>query len=318
MQHEKVIIIGSGPAGLTAALYTARANLNPLVLTGNELGGQVSITNEVENYPGFPEGLTGPELVERFQKQAERFGARVDYDYVTEVDFKNGTPFTIKTQNGQEYTADAVIVTVGASARKLEVPGEEEYTGRGVSYCATCDGFFFSGKDVVVVGGGDSALEEAIFLTKFAKSIKIIHRRDELRAGQLLQGRARRQEKISYVWDSVVEEIVGEGLVDKVKIRNVKTNEESFIETNGVFIFIGHYPNSSIFKGQLEMDEQNYVIANKFMQTSVPGVYAAGEIQDSIFRQVSTSVGQGAAAAMTCIKWLEELEDKMAVAQSGD
>jgi thioredoxin reductase (NADPH) len=317
MQHEKVIVIGSGPAGLTAALYTARADLNPLVITGNELGGQVSLTNEVENYPGFPEGLTGPELIERFQKQAERFGARIEYDYVTEVDFLSGPPFVIKTQNGQEYSADAVIVTAGASPRKLEVPGEEAYTGRGVSYCATCDGFFFRGKDVIVVGGGDSALEEAIFLTKFANTVQVVHRRDELRAGQILQNRAKKHEKISFVWDTVVEEIVGGDHVTGVKVRNVKSGQSGTINTDGVFIFIGHYPNSSIFKGQLKMDKLGYVVADRLMRTSVPGVFAAGEIQDSVFRQVATSVGQGTAAAMSCTRWLEEMEDELEAAGAG-
>lgn len=314
MQHEKVIVIGSGPAGLTAALYTARADLKPLVITGNELGGQVSLTNEVENYPGFPEGTTGPELVDLFKRQAERFGARVDFDYVSEVDFTNGSPFTLKTQNGKEYIADSVIITVGASPRKLEVPGEEEFTGRGVSYCGTCDGFFFRGKDIVVVGGGDSALEESIFLTKFANSVKIIHRRDELRAGQILQDRANKNEKISYVWDTVVESIEGNGLVQKVKAKNVKTGEESTMDTDGVFIFIGHYPNSSLFEGQLEMDDHGYLITDDMKMTNIPGVFAAGEIQDPVFRQVATSVGQGTASAMACTRWLEEHEAELETA----
>ncbi len=314
MEHEKVIIIGSGPAGLTAALYTARADLNPLVLTGNELGGQVSLTNEVENYPGFPDGLTGSELVQRFQQQAERFGARLEYDYVSEVDFTSGPPFTIKTQNGKEYQADAVIIASGASARRLGVPGEDEHIGRGVSYCATCDGFFFRDKEVVVVGGGDSALEEALFLTKFASSVRIIHRRDELRAGQILQNRAGKNGKISYVWDTVVEEINGGDVVNQVTVRNVKSGETGTLDTDGVFIFIGHDPNSSLFEGQLEMGERGYLITDAHMQTSVPGVFAAGEIQDPVFRQVATSVGQGCAAAMTCTRWLEEMEDELEAA----
>jgi thioredoxin reductase (NADPH) len=314
MEHEKVIIIGSGPAGLTAALYTARADLNPLVLAGNQPGGQVSITSEVENYPGFPDGLTGPELVQRFQQQAERFGARMEYDHVTEVDFTSGPPFTIKTQNGKEYQADAVIIASGASARRLGVPGEDEHIGRGVSYCATCDGFFFRDKDVVVVGGGDSALEESLFLTKFASSVRIIHRRDELRAGQILQNRAGKNEKISYVWDTVVEEINGGDVVHQVTVRNVKSGETGTLDTDGVFIFIGHDPNSSLFEGQLEMDGHGYLITDAHMQTSVPGVFAAGEIQDPVFRQVATSVGQGCAAAMTCTRWLEEMEDELEAA----
>jgi thioredoxin reductase (NADPH) len=265
----------------------------------------------VENYPGFPEGLGGPELVERFQKQAERFGARVEFDYVTEVDFQNGPPFTIKTQNGKEYLAWSVIVSIGASPRRLGVPGEEEYTGRGVSYCGTCDGFFFRGKDIVVVGGGDSALEEGIFLTKFANTVQIIHRRDELRAGQILQDRAMKNEKVSFIWDTVVEEIIADDTVNTVRLKNVKTGEISTMPTDGVFIFIGHYPNSDIFKGQLEMDEQNYLVTNKLMETSVKGVYAAGEIQDSVFRQVATSVGQGTAAAMSAIRYLETIEEEV-------
>jgi thioredoxin reductase (NADPH) len=311
MQREKVIIIGSGPAGLTAALYTARANLEPLVISGNEIGGQVAITNEVENYPGFPEGLTGPELVDLFKTQAERFGARVVFDMVTEVDFSNGSPFTLKTAN-EEYQADAVIITTGASARRLGVPGEEELIGRGVSFCATCDGFFFRDKDVVVVGGGDSALEEGLFLTKFANSVRIVHRRDELRAGTILQNRAFRNEKVSFVWDSVVEEVTGNGSVQSVRIRNLKTGEEDTLETDGVFIYVGHFPNSKLFEGQLEMDEHGYLITDDLMQTSVPGVFAAGEIQDPVFRQVASSVGQGCSAAIQCNRWLEAHEDELA------
>lgn len=310
MQKEKVIIIGSGPAGLTAALYTARANLKPLVIAGNQLGGQISLTAEVENYPGFfnaEHTPTGPELVEVMQKQAEHFGARIEFDEVTEVDFSNGSPFTVKTY-GAEYEAEAVIVTAGASPRRLGVPGEEEYIGRGVSYCGTCDGFFFRGKKVVVVGGGDSALEEGIFLTKFASSVTVIHRRDELRAGHTLQKRAFANEKISFIWNTVVDEIVGEGTVNKVKLANRKTGEKSEFETDGVFIFIGHFPNSKFLEGKLAMDEHGYVITDEMMRTSVDGVFAAGEIQDSVYRQIATSVGQGTAAAMRAERWLSERE----------
>ncbi|MFW5940818.1 MAG: thioredoxin-disulfide reductase [Chloroflexota bacterium] len=309
MQREKVIIIGSGPAGLTAALYNARAQLNPLVITGNQVGGQIAITNEVENYPGFPDGLTGPELVELMQKQAERFGARYAYDEVTEVEFIEGPPFRVKT-HGEEYEADAVIVTAGASPRRLGVPGEEEMIGRGVSYCATCDGFFFRGKDVVVVGGGDSALEEGLFLTKFASNVRIIHRRDELRAGPTLQKRAFNNEKISFIWDTVVTEINGNGTVEAVKTMNVNSGQIETLDTDGVFIYIGHYPNSKFLEGQLAMDEHGYVITDEYMRTSVPGVFAAGEIQDPRFRQIATSVGQGCAAAMEVEKWLSEQEDE--------
>jgi thioredoxin reductase (NADPH) len=307
MQKEKVIVIGSGPAGLTAALYTARAMLNPLVISGTELGGQISITNDVENYPGFPEGITGPELVGLMQKQAEKFGARVLIDEVTEVSFKDGSPFGVKT-HGDTFEAEAVIVCVGASPHRLGVPGEEEMIGRGVSFCATCDGFFFRDKDVVVVGGGDSAMEEGLFLTRFASSVKVIHRRDELRAGETLKRRAFANEKISFIWDTVVEEIVGDGKVEAVRTRNVKTDETGELATDGVFIYIGHYPNTSIFEGQLEIDEREYLITDKYMATSVPGVFAAGEVQDPTFRQIATSVGQGCAAAMMTERWLEERE----------
>jgi thioredoxin reductase (NADPH) len=307
MQKEKVVVIGSGPAGLTAALYTARALLDPLVIVGNQLGGQISITSEVENYPAFPEGTTGPELVELMQKHAERFGARLEYDSVIEVDFTNGSPFTIKT-HAKEIQADAVIVTAGASPRKLGVPGEDELVGRGVSYCATCDGFFFRGKDVAIVGGGDSALEEAIFLTKFANSVRIIHRRDELRAGATLQKRAVANEKISFIWDTVVDEIQGNGQVKGLLTRNLKTGETAVLPTDGIFVYIGHFPNSQFLINQLVMDEHGYVITDELMRTSVPGVFAAGEIQDAIYRQIATSVGQGTAAAMQCERWLSERE----------
>lgn len=308
MQKEKVIIIGSGPAGLTAALYTARAKLNPLVFVGNQLGGQVAITHEVENYPGFPEGLGGPELVEKMRAQAERFGTRYEYSSIVEADFKNGRPFTLKDENGNQYQADSVIVTSGASPRKLQIPGETEFIGKGVSYCGTCDGFFFRGKDIVVVGGGDSAIEEGIFLTRFANKVDVIHRRDELRAGATLQQRAFKNEKMSFTWDTVIDEIAGNGVVDHVVLRNTKTGEITEYPTEGVFIFIGHDPNNSIYKDQLDMDEEGYVITDKLMRTNVEGVFAAGEIQDPIYRQVGTSVGQGTAAAMSLERWLSEKE----------
>lgn len=307
MQKEKVIIIGSGPAGLTSALYTARANLNPLVISGNQLGGQISITSEVENYPGFPEGTTGPELVDMMQKQAERFGARLLIDEVTEVNFGDGPPFYLKT-HGDEFEAEAIIITVGASPNRLEIPGEDELIGRGVSFCATCDGFFFREKDVLVVGGGDSALEEALFLTKFADRVRVIHRRDELRAGEALKRRATSHEKIEFVWDTVLEKIEGNGKVESVVARNVKTDATEELETDGVFIFIGHYPNSSLFEDMLEMDERKYLITDDNMMTNIPGIFAAGEIQDPVWRQIATSVGQGCAAAMACERWLESQE----------
>lgn len=310
MQKERVVIIGSGPAGLSAAIYTARGMLNPVVITGSQLGGQISLTSEVENYPGLynPEATpTGPDMVAIMQQQAEHFGARLVYDEVTEVDFRNGPPFTVKTY-GETYSADAVIVTAGASPRHLDVPGESEYVGRGVSYCGTCDGFFFRGKNVAVVGGGDSAMEESIFLTKFAEKVTIVHRRDELRAGPALQKRAHANEKIDFVWDTVIEEIEGNGVVRNVKLRNIKTNEAGEMPVDGVFIFIGHYPNSKFLVGQVAMDEHGYVITDEFMRTSVPGIYAAGEIQDPHYRQIATSVGQGVAAAMQLERWLAERE----------
>jgi thioredoxin reductase (NADPH) len=307
MKKEKVIIIGSGPAGLTAALYTSRAYLNPVVISGNQLGGQISITNEVENYPGFPEGTTGPELVELMQKQAERFGARILIDEVTKVDFSTGSPFKIETY-GDTFVAEAVIVCSGASPKRLEVPGEEALIGRGVSFCATCDGFFFREKDVVVVGGGDSALEEGLFLTRFANRVRIIHRRDELRAGEALKKRAFANEKVGFIWDTIVEEIKGDGKVEAVQTRNVKTGEVEELTTDGVFIAIGHYPNTALFDGQLEMNDLGYLVTNERMMTNVPGVFAAGEVQDSIYRQIATSVGQGCAAAIIAERWLEEQE----------
>ena len=307
MSLENVIIIGSGPAGLTAAIYTARANLKPLVFTGNEIGGQVSITNEVENYPGFPEGLTGPELVEKFQKQAERFGARIEYAEVTEVDFEV-QPFRVKTYDN-EYQAKAIVIATGASPRKLGVPGEVQFTGRGVSYCATCDGFFFRDREIAVVGGGDSALEEGVFLTKFANRVRIIHRRDELRAGYTLQQRAKRNQKIEFVWDTVVTEINGNGAVESVQVKNVKTGEASTLKVDGVFIYIGHYPNSHLFKDKLEMDEHGYLITDRNTRTSVPGVFAAGEIADPVFRQVVSSAGEGGKAAIQVERYLTALED---------
>ncbi len=300
---HKVIIIGSGPAGLAAALYVARANLEPLVLTGMQLGGQVSTTHLVENYPGFPDGIGGPELVEAFQKQAEHFGTQIEFDEVTEIDFSQ-RPFKVTTYGDEKY-ADTLILTTGATPRPLNVPGEKEMTGRGVSYCATCDGHFFQEKDVIVVGGGDSALEEGLFLTRFAKSVTVIHRRDELRAGDILQQRAFNNPKVSFIWNSVVTAIEGENAVQSVKLKNLDTGEETEMVTEGIFIFIGHYPNTDLYKNKLDMDEQDYVIVDKYMQTNIPGVFAAGEVADSHFRQVVTSAGMGAAAGMQAIHFIE-------------
>jgi thioredoxin reductase (NADPH) len=307
MTKMKVIIIGSGPAGLTAALYTARAALSPLVISGNQLGGQVSITGDVENYPGFPEGTTGPGLVEQMQKQAERFGARVVIDEITRAELSGGPPFRLQAHGG-DYEAQAVVIATGSSPRRLGVPGEESLIGRGVSFCATCDGFFFRGKDVVVVGGGDSAVEEGLFLTKFATRVRIIHRRGELRAEETLKQRAAANDKVSFIWDSVVEEIRGQGRVEAVRVKNLKSGASSELATDGVFVFIGNDPNSELFKGQLAMDDHGYLITDKGMMTSVPGVFAAGEIQDPVYRQVASSVGQGCQAALSLERWLAAKE----------
>jgi thioredoxin reductase (NADPH) len=301
-RHVKVLILGAGPAGLSAALYAARAELQPVVLTGTQVGGQASLTHTIENYPGFPDGVGGAELGDLFQKQAERFGAVVEFDSAQSVDL-SARPFRVQTDNG-EYTADTLIISTGASPNHLNVPGEVELTGRGVSYCATCDGWFFKDKPVVVVGGGDSALEEALFLTRFASSIKIIHRRDSLRAGAILQRRAFENPKIEFVWDSVLTEIVGSEKVEAVRLKNVKTGAESLLPTEGVFIFIGHTPNTQMFAGQLEM-EGGYLKVDERMHTSVPGVFAAGESADSHFKQVIVSAGMGAAAAIEATRFLE-------------
>jgi thioredoxin reductase (NADPH) len=304
---ENVVIIGSGPAGWSAAIYTARADLRPLLITGNELGGQIALTTEVENFPGFDEAIQGPELVERMQRQAERFGTGVLIDYVTELDV-TGPTFTVKTASGSEFRARSVIVATGASPRRMNVPNEEMLTGRGVSYCATCDGFFFRGKDVIVVGGGDSALQEALFLTKFASKVRIIHRRDTLRAGATLQHRARGNAKIEFVWNSVVTGVNGGAKVESITVQDVKTGASRDLPTDGVFVYIGHLPNNQLFLDKLAMDGEGYLITDNLMRTSVPGIFAAGEIQDHRFKQAATSAGQGVAAAMECEKYLAELD----------
>jgi len=305
-KHVKVLIIGSGPAGLSAALYAARAELQPVVLTGLELGGQVSLTHTVENYPGFPEGVGGQQLVELFQKQAERFGATIEYGYATSVDLSR-RPFTVTTEMSV-YKAETLIIATGATPVHLNVPGEAELTGKGVSYCATCDGWFFKDKDVVVVGGGDSALEESLFLTRYARSITIIHRRDALRAGAILQKRAFAEPKIKFMWNSVVTEILGKDKVQAVRVKNVVSGEVQDYPTEGIFIFIGHHPNTQLFAGQLEIDERGYLKTDVLMSTSVPGVFVAGEAGDPHYRQVVTSAGMGAAAAMQAIRFLESLQ----------
>jgi len=305
---ENVIIIGSGPAGFTAGLYTARANLSPLLITGNEYGGQVSLTYEVENYPGFPESLSGPELVEKMKAQAEKFGTRVEFDYVKEI-VVDQHPFLVRTTNGHEYATKAIILATGARPRYLEIPGEKELTGKGISYCATCDGFFFRGKDVLVVGGGDSAAEEALFLTRYASRVRLVHRRDKLRSSKILQDRVFSNEKIEPVWNTVLTEIVGEGgKVVAVKTQNTVTGEVGQLDTDGVFIFVGHLPNNELIKGKFEMDEDGHLITDRYARTNIPGIFAGGEIMDKVFKQVATSVGQGCAAAMQTTKFLEELE----------
>ncbi len=312
MKRERVVIIGSGPAGLTAALYTARAQLSTTVVVGKLLGGQISTTHEVDNFPGFPDGTTGPELVERMKLQAEKFGAKFLYESVTEVDFTKGTPFRVKTDT-EEYLADAVIVTIGANPRELGVPGEREYVGRGVSYCATCDGFFFRGKDITVVGGGDSALQEALFLTKFGKTVNVIHRREELRASIALQTRAFANPKINFTYSTVVNEIKddGNGIVKSVILHDLKNNKVYEKPTEGVFIFVGYDPNSPVFGDQLALDGLGYVIVDDLYRTNVEGVFAAGEIHDSIFRQAITAAGDGCAAALTTINWLGDREGQL-------
>lgn len=303
---ENLIIVGSGPAGFTASIYAGRARLSPLLITGSALGGQVSLTNYIENYPGFPEGITGQELTRLLQRQAERFGTRVEMNQVTAVDF-SVHPFKVRTY-AQEYEAKAVIVATGASPRKLGVPGEEEFTGRGVSYCATCDGFFYQNRTVIVVGGGDSAVEEAMFLTRYANKVYLVHRRNRLRAEKVTQERAFRNEKIEWIWDSVVTEIVGEQGVAQARISNVKTGEESFLKADGVFIYIGNVPNTQFLGGQVELNERGYIVTDWKCHTSVPGVFAAGDAQQWVLQQIATSVGTGAMAAMEADRFIAELE----------
>ncbi len=304
--HVKVLVLGSGPAGLSAALYAARAELAPVVLTGIQLGGQAALTYTVENFPGFPDGVGGAQLGELFQKQAERFGARVEFDTASEVDLSQ-RPFKVRTDNG-EYSADSLIISTGADPNKLKIPGEEKLTGRGVSYCATCDGWFFKDKKVVIVGGGDSALEEGLFITRYASLVTIIHRRDELRASPLLQSRAKEHPKVNFIWNTIMTEILGEDKVEAVRLKNTQTGEETIFETDGVFIFIGHTPNTQMFKGQLDMDARGYLKVDEKMQTSTPGVFAGGEAADPHFRQVVTSAGMGAAAAIQATRFLESEE----------
>jgi thioredoxin reductase (NADPH) len=301
---EKVLIVGSGPAGLTAAIYAARADLDPLMIEGFERGGQLMLTTDVENYPGFPDGVMGPELMEEFRKQAERFGTRLVSSNVSRVDFSD-QPFRVWVDD-DEYQADSVIISTGASARWLDVPGEAELRGFGVSACATCDGFFFRDKEIAVVGGGDSAMEEALFLTKFASKVTIIHRRDEFRASKIMARRALEHEKIEVIWDSVVEEVVGDGSVSGLRLHNIKTDERSDFAVDGLFVAIGHTPNTSVFKGQIELDDAGYIVTPPgSTRTSVEGVFAGGDVVDKVYRQAITAAGMGCQAAIDAERWLE-------------
>jgi thioredoxin reductase (NADPH) len=302
-QLRNVIVIGSGPAGYTAALYAARADLEPLVLKGLEAGGQLMLTTDVENYPGFADGIMGPELMDQMEKQAQRFGAEILAVHVTEVDFSS-RPFLVKAGD-QKWRARSVIIATGATARWLDVPGEERLRGRGVSACATCDGFFFRDRELVVVGGGDTAMEEATFLTKFASKVTIVHRRNEFRASKVMQDRTFANPRIEVVWDSVVDEIIGDGAVTGVMIRNVRSGEVRAFETDGVFMAIGHDPTTNLFREQLEIDDDGYLVVQEpSTATTVPGVFAAGDVTDHVYRQAVTAAGQGCKAAMDAERFL--------------
>jgi len=305
-QHHRLVIIGSGPAGYTAAIYAARANLAPLLLEGMQPGGQLTITTEVENYPGFAEGVMGPELMERMKGQAERFGTRLVAAEVTRIDLSS-RPFQLWSE-GEAYTADAVIVATGASAKWLGIPSEKAYQGKGVSACATCDGFFFRGVDVAVVGGGDTALEEASFLTKYASKVYLVHRRNELRASKVMQERARKNPKIEFVWNQAVEEVLGDGkAMTGLRLKSTKDGSLSELKVQGFFLAIGHEPNTGIFKGQLDMNEVGYLnVKAPSTRTSREGVFAAGDVADPNYRQAVTAAGSGCAAAIDAERWLGE------------
>jgi thioredoxin reductase (NADPH) len=303
---DNLIIIGSGPAALSAAIYAGRANVAPSVISGKDLGGSMALTERVENYPGFPEGVGGFELAQRMKQQAERFGAQVVMDEVVEVDLST-RPFKVKTHGG-DHAANALIVATGRSPRKLGVPGEAEFVGRGVSSCATCDGYFYQDQKVVVVGGGDAAVKEALFLTKFASEVLVVHRRDRLRAEKVVEERAISNDKIHFVWNTMVTEIIGDGDVSGVRLRDVTTGEESTLEVQGVFIFVGHVPNTELFVGQLELDEAGYIVTDERQMTSVEGVLAAGDVQEGIAWQIATAVGSGARAAMQAEEFIADLE----------
>jgi len=308
--HYKVIIIGSGPAGLTAAIYAGRANLSPIVFEGIQPGGQLTITTEVENYPGFPEGILGPEMMELFRKQAQRFGAKTVFEEITKVDFSK-RPFRVYADD-KEYLGDSIIIATGASAKLLGLPSEKQYMGYGVSACATCDGFFFKGLEVVVVGGGDTAMEEANFLTKFASKVTIVHRRDSFRASKIMQERVKKNPKVSVVWDTVVVDILGKEengkkMLTAVKLKNLKTGEVSTYRTDGLFIAIGHEPNTSVFRGQIEMTPNGYIITKPgSTETNIAGIFAAGDVADSKYRQAITAAGTGCMAAIDAERFLEQ------------
>ena len=305
---RKVVILGSGPAGLTAAIYAARGNLSPLMLAGSQPGGQLTLTTLVENYPGFPDGIMGPDLMGVMRKQAEHFGTEVRDEDAVSVDL-TAHPFTVKTTDAI-YQSRALIISTGASAQLLGLESERRLLGRGTSTCATCDGFFFKDQEIVVVGGGDSAMEEALFLTKFATHVEVVHRRDHLRASKIMQDRAMRNEKIGFTWDTVVDEILGEEKVTGVRLRNLKTGAVWERECQGVFVAIGHTPNTQLFRGQLEFDDRGYIITRPWSTaTTVPGVFAAGDVQDHVFRQAVTAAGTGCMAAMEAEHYLESLHD---------
>ena len=306
--HFDVAIVGSGPAGYTASIYTSRAKLKTIIISGSLPGGQLMTTTEVENFPGFPKGITGPELMMNMQQQSERFGTRIVIDEVTGVDFKN-RPFKIFTGSA-EYTAESVLISTGASPRKLGLKSESDFSGKGVSYCATCDGPFFRDQEIVVVGGGDTALEEATFLTKFGKTVKIVHRRNELRASKILQERAFENPKIEFIWNSTVVNIEGTGKVASVTIKDINTGAETTLNAGGLFVAIGHEPNTTIFKDQLDLDERGYVVLNNITRTNIDGVFAAGDVHDHRYRQAITAAGFGCMAALDIEKWLSEARGK--------
>jgi len=306
MHPRKVIIIGSGPAGLTAAIYAARANLAPLVFAGGLYGGQLMLTSDVENYPGFPEGILGPELMEKFRAQAERFGAVIHNEDVTRVDFSSA-PYRVWIDD-EEHRANVIIAATGASAQWLGLPNETRLRGRGVSSCATCDGAFFRDKDIIVVGGGDTALEDGLFLTRFGRSVTVVHRRDALRASKIMQQRAFAHPKMSFIWNTVVDDILGERTVNGVVLRDLQTGGMTTRPADAVFVAIGHVPNTEIFAGQLELDQRGYIISADGVRTNVPGVFVAGDVQDTRYRQAVTAAGLGCRAAMEAEKYLESIE----------